>query len=343
MPRINLDDGFFGTDKRFDTLAELAGEHPDRTRMRVLYIWRACYERKSAVLEAATVDSQASWTGERPFGDLMVQAKLARLPTASDAAGQAGASRGKPTHYFIHGVLERIKYLVSQGEKAKIAAEARWGKRRKDAAGHDATDNAPGMPQDAPHPHPQSSPSPSSSSSGSGRVARRKRAARTKVAAEEAESLNTRPTWEAYATAFAAKYGHEPVRNARVNSCIKSLVKRLGERDAPQVAAFYLKHRKGFYVEKRHDVGLLLQDAEALYSQWKTGKVVTRSEAMNEDRRQTNGNAAAELAAEYEAEARKHEQPEPEGGEGPWSNGGDGWQDYVEADPGRDRPGPRPV
>ena len=92
-----------------------------------------------------------------------------------------------------------------------------------------------------------------------------------------------RKTWEEYRTAFVARYGYEPVRNAVVNSQISALGKRLG-RDAPAVAKFYIAHNKSFYVSKQHTVGCLLADAEGLYIQWKRGRAVTENEARSADK-----------------------------------------------------------
>ena len=94
----------------------------------------------------------------------------------------------------------------------------------------------------------------------------------------------TGKTWEAYKNAFFERYGHDPVRNTLVNSQIQNFVKRIGIDDSPFVAKFYLTHSKRYYVENRHPVGMLLKDAEALYSQWKTGTKVTSSEAISAEK-----------------------------------------------------------
>lgn len=92
---------------------------------------------------------------------------------------------------------------------------------------------------------------------------------RKRASAKSAPITNS--TWEAYATAYFNRYGTEPVRNATVNGQLASLVRRLGDKAAPAVAAFYVSHSENFYVRQMHPVGLLLKDAEALHTQWKTG------------------------------------------------------------------------
>lgn len=94
----------------------------------------------------------------------------------------------------------------------------------------------------------------------------------------------SRATWESFRTAYAARYKTDPVRNAKVNSAIMNLVKRLGP-DAANVAAFYLTHNDQFYVKKRHPVTLLLSDAEGLHTQWKTGSKATALEARSAEQK----------------------------------------------------------
>ena len=83
---------------------------------------------------------------------------------------------------------------------------------------------------------------------------------------------------------WIARYREPPVRNAKVNSGIANLVKRLGM-EAPDVAAFYLTHNEQFYVKKRHPVSLLLVDAEGLRTQWKTGTKATALEARSAEQK----------------------------------------------------------
>jgi hypothetical protein len=92
-----------------------------------------------------------------------------------------------------------------------------------------------------------------------------------------------RLTWDSYAAAYSARYRVPPVSNAKVNTNIAQLVKRLGN-EAPAVAAFYLTHNEPFYVKKRHAIGLLLNDAEGLRTQWKTGTKATSLEARSAEK-----------------------------------------------------------
>ncbi len=85
-------------------------------------------------------------------------------------------------------------------------------------------------------------------------------------------------TWHAYATAYRARYGVEPVRNQKTNALLCQLVDRLGVTDAPTVAEFYLSHNSPLYVRGRHPPNLLVRDAEGLRTQWATGTKATSTE-----------------------------------------------------------------
>jgi hypothetical protein len=121
------------------------------------------------------------------------------------------------------------------------------------------------------------------------------------------------PTWEAYADAYQGRYGIAPVRNATVNAQLAALVKRLGEGEAPQVAAFYVRHPDQFYGRSMHPVGLLLKDAEKLRTEWATGRRMTTSEARTLDKTQATLDAADRAYEKYKAARdRKESGRDPE-------------------------------
>lgn len=111
---------------------------------------------------------------------------------------------------------------------------------------------------------------------------------------ETALQAACRNTWAAYSMAYAARYGPDPVRNVKVNSLVKQVVQRLGAEEAPLVAAFFVGHANAFYVRKSHDLGSLVADAEKLRMEWASGRMVTATSAQQEDRTQSNFNAANE-------------------------------------------------
>lgn len=85
-------------------------------------------------------------------------------------------------------------------------------------------------------------------------------------------------TWEAYRESYHLRYKVDPVRNHKTNSMLCQLVDKLGELEAPKVAAFYLTHNKPIYVNRRHPPDLLSLDAEGLRTEWATGTKVTTRE-----------------------------------------------------------------
>ncbi|MGE5522595.1 MAG: hypothetical protein ACM3SS_02690 [Rhodospirillaceae bacterium] len=116
--------------------------------------------------------------------------------------------------------------------------------------------------------------------------------------ARKREPAKTTETWNAYGAAYQQRHGSEPVRNATTNSQMAQFVGRIGVDEAPHVAAFYVRHNNAFYVKKLHPVGMLLQDAEKLRTEWATNRTVTDTEARQADRTQANGNVWTKLAAE---------------------------------------------
>lgn len=86
-----------------------------------------------------------------------------------------------------------------------------------------------------------------------------------------------REIWEAYKSAYEKKYRVTPVRNAKTNSVISNLGKRLGS-EAVQVVEFFVRHPSSFYINKTHDIACCLHDAESLRTQMVRGQAITRSD-----------------------------------------------------------------
>jgi hypothetical protein len=124
------------------------------------------------------------------------------------------------------------------------------------------------------------------------------------------EAPPTGAVWQAYSTAYRAKYSVDPVRNRTVNGQLAQVVERLGV-EAAFVAEFYLSHKNRFYVEKMHPVGLLLSDAEKLRTEWATGRQTTATQANQADKTQTNFSAFAPLFAEAQAKEQIHAERQP--------------------------------
>jgi hypothetical protein len=108
--------------------------------------------------------------------------------------------------------------------------------------------------------------------------------------------------WASYSEAYERRYSVPPVRNASVNAHLAQLVGKLGAAEAPFVAAHFVKSQNGLYVAAMHPTNLLLRDAEKLRTEWATGRQVTRTQAQQADRTQTNANAFDGLLAAAEME-----------------------------------------
>ncbi len=104
----------------------------------------------------------------------------------------------------------------------------------------------------------------------------------------EKPPAKTADVWLAYSTAYRLRYGVEPVRNAKVNGQLASLISRIGAEEAPRVAGFYVESNVAFYVAQGHGVGLLLRDAEKLRTEWFTGTRITGIRARSTERTQEN-------------------------------------------------------
>lgn len=114
----------------------------------------------------------------------------------------------------------------------------------------------------------------------------------------EQEKPKTADVWEAYSSAYAARYGVGPLRNAKVNALLSQFLSKLPVDEAPAVAAFYVGSNNQFYVAKGHSVAMLLADAEKLRTEWVTGRQTTATQARLADRAQSNFNSFAPLIAE---------------------------------------------
>lgn len=92
---------------------------------------------------------------------------------------------------------------------------------------------------------------------------------RSGPSAGEALQEACRNVWAAYRAAYEARWGVQPVRNAKVNSQVKQLVAALGA-EAPAVAAFFVGLDDKFLVDSCHEFGLLLAKAGAYRTKWAT-------------------------------------------------------------------------
>lgn len=108
--------------------------------------------------------------------------------------------------------------------------------------------------------------------------------------------------WDAYALAYAERYGPAPIRNQTTNSQLAAFVKRVPAEEAPGIARHYLRSSQSRYVAAKHPVGMLLQDAEKLRTEWATATHTTSFAAREADKRAGRGEAHNEMLAQIRAE-----------------------------------------
>ncbi len=105
--------------------------------------------------------------------------------------------------------------------------------------------------------------------------------------------------WEAYRSSYRFRYGVDPVRNRSVNIALCQVIDKLGNEDAPMVAAYYVTHDGQWYVNKMHPVNLLVVDAEKLRTEWATKRQVTTTQAKQIDGKAARGQMWNELIEEF--------------------------------------------
>ncbi|MDH1012006.1 hypothetical protein N5C80_25010 [Pseudomonas nicosulfuronedens] len=105
-----------------------------------------------------------------------------------------------------------------------------------------------------------------------------------------------RAIWSAYAAAYHNRYGTDPVRNAKGNTQVRDLLKRLGAAEAPAVAAYFVGINDAYLIRNCHDLGSLLAKAESYRTQWVTGSQVNGTTARQIEQTQANANAAMTAA-----------------------------------------------
>lgn|SRR5687768_6191187 len=118
-----------------------------------------------------------------------------------------------------------------------------------------------------------------------------------KSSAPEKIPAPTNEVWDAFSAAYFNRYGTEYDRTGKANGQMMNFLKLVGKDEAPHIAAFYVSHNNRYYVQKSHTLGPLIQDAESLRTQWRTGKAVTSAKAADLESTSNNIDAANEAIA----------------------------------------------
>lgn len=85
--------------------------------------------------------------------------------------------------------------------------------------------------------------------------------------------------WEHWKKCYLIKYKTDPVRNASINSLIKTLYTRLGTTDAKAAITMYLRDNDRYLVKNAHHLKDLVNRCESYVTMAKNNKVYTRTQA----------------------------------------------------------------
>ena len=221
---------------------------------------------------------------------------------------------------WIHKrIEEEIKKAGVNSQKAHDravkAAAARWDKENTPSIPPSISEaKLEDMHKVCPSPSPSPSPSPTESTastptpkikpvSGAEKSAPTQKTEIVESAKPETDlQAACRETWKSYSDAYFSRYETEPVRNATVNTQVKSFVKRIGVDESPPVAAFFVQSNSQFYVQRGHTFGNLLADAEKLRTEWATGRTMTGTRARQIDATQANYSVVGEAMKILEAQ-----------------------------------------
>lgn len=110
------------------------------------------------------------------------------------------------------------------------------------------------------------------------------------------QSAKTFKAWANYAFAYRRRYSVWPKWNARTAGQVSQLVDRLGADEAHHVAAFYVSINDARLINDCHSLNVLLAKAEAIRTQWATGRQMNGTTARQLEQTQANINAADDAA-----------------------------------------------
>lgn len=109
-------------------------------------------------------------------------------------------------------------------------------------------------------------------------------------------------TWANYAIAYRNRHKTWPLWNESVAGKLSKLIDRVGQADAPKVAAFFvLRVNDAAVVKACHPVGMLLANAEGYHTQWQTDRPTTSAQARQQENTATNLSAMEQALAEQRA------------------------------------------
>ena len=95
-------------------------------------------------------------------------------------------------------------------------------------------------------------------------------------------------TWNAYAAAYRRRYGILPESNRKTRGQVAQFVKLVGAEKAPLLAAYFPTHNGRWFVQCRHEFGLLLKSYQQIATDYATGQQMTETRARQAESTQAN-------------------------------------------------------
>lgn len=95
-------------------------------------------------------------------------------------------------------------------------------------------------------------------------------------------------TWNAYAAAYRRRYGILPETNAKVRGQVAQFVKLVGADKAVALAAYFPTHNGRWFVQCRHEFGLLLKAYQQVATDQALGQQMTETRARQAESTQAN-------------------------------------------------------
>ena len=94
--------------------------------------------------------------------------------------------------------------------------------------------------------------------------------------------------WDAYASAYRRRYGILPETNAKVRGQVAQFVKLVGADKAVALAAYFPTHNGRWFVQRRHEFGLLLKSYQQIATDYALGQQMTETRARQAENTQAN-------------------------------------------------------
>ena len=95
-------------------------------------------------------------------------------------------------------------------------------------------------------------------------------------------------TWNAYAAAYRRRYGILPESNRKTRGQVAQFVKLVGAEKAPLLAAYFPTHNGRWFVQCRHEFGLLLKSYQQVTTDHALGQQMTETRARQAESTQAN-------------------------------------------------------